>query len=116
MYVLQGGGRERRGREGREGGGGGDSHGSADRKSVRHRATGRSAKSSKAGSAGGMPVHCVVLPALLLGGVAMVFYFLEPWLLGSGVNKPLPLPPAVSREWRSDDVYLTRLWGTYRLA
>lgn len=64
--------------------------------------------------AGGMPVHYVVLPALLLGGVAVLVYVGEQWLLGPAVNSPLPLPPAVSEEWRNGATYLTRLWGTYR--
>ena len=66
------------------------------------------------GGGGRMPVHCVVLPALVLGAVAMVVYLGEMWWAGSGVNKPLPLPPAVSEVWRNESVYLTRLWGTYR--
>ena len=85
------------------------------RKPAKHRVGGasRTMKPSKSTNARGTSVH-LVLPALLLGGVAVVVYFGELWLLGSGVNKPLPLPPAVSKEWRNDDVYLTRLWGTYR--
>ena len=66
------------------------------------------------GGAAGVPVHYIVLPALLLGGVAVAVYFGEAWWAGPGVNKPLPLPPAVSDVWRNKDVYLTRLWGTYR--
>ncbi|CAI8033803.1 Mannosyl-oligosaccharide glucosidase [Geodia barretti] len=66
------------------------------------------------GGRGRMPVHYVVLPALLFGGVAIVVYFGEMWWAGPGVNKPLPLPRAVSETWRNDSVYLTRLWGTYR--
>ena len=111
---MQGGGRERRGREGGGRGTVTDPHSSSDRRSVKHIVAARSAKSSKTGSVGGMPIHYVVLPARLLGGVAVTVYLVEAWLLGSGVNKPLPLPLAVSREWRNDDVYLTRLWGTYR--
>ena len=61
-----------------------------------------------------MPVHYVVIPALLLGGMAVVVYVGEQWLLGPAVNTPVPLPPAVSEEWRQEDSYLTRLWGTYR--
>ena len=131
---MEGGGRERRdggGRERRVGGhtqhggstssdmsdvSGDKSHQATDaRRPVKHKGGGayRLAKPSKSGG-GGMPVHYVVLPALLLGGVAMLVYVGERWLFGLAVNKPLPLPPAVSDEWRKDDVYLTRLWGTYR--
>ena len=122
---MQGGVRERRegggrGREKRdEGGSTPDNkvHQSAvAKKPARHKMGGAShtMKPSKSTSSRGTSVHLFVLPALLLGGVAVVVYFGELWLLGSGVNKPLPLPPAVSDEWRSDDIYLTRLWGTYR--
>ena len=68
----------------------------------------------RGGGGGGMPVHYVVLPALLLGALAVVVYFGEVLWAGPGVNRPLPLPPAVSDVWRNDSVYLTRLWGTYR--
>ena len=71
-------------------------------------------KARGGGGGGSMPVHCVVLPALVLGALAMVVYLGEMWWAGSGVNKPLPLPSAVSDVWRNESVYLTRLWGTYR--
>ena len=72
---MQGGGRERRGREGGGRGTVTDPHSSSDRRSVKHIVAARSAKSSKTGSVGGMPIHYVVLPALLLGGVAVTVYF-----------------------------------------
>ena len=89
--------------------------GATGRKPSKHKGGGtyRTVKPDKAG-AGGMPIHYVVLPALLLGGVAVLVYFGEQWFLGPAVNRPLLLPPAVSEEWRNDSVYLTRLWGTYR--
>ena len=74
----------------------------------------RSVKTARAGERGGMPVHYLVLPAVLLGGVAVAVVIVELWWAGSGVNKPLPLPPAVSETWRNGDRYLSRLWGTYR--
>lgn len=71
-------------------------------------------RKSEVGGAGGMPVHYMVLPAVLLGGVAILVYIGEQWLLGPAVNRPLPLTPAVSSEWRNDSEYGSRLWGTYR--
>ena len=68
------------------------------------------------GGAGGLPVHYIALPALLLGGVAILVYFGEQWLLGPAVNRPLPLTPAVSSQWRNESEYGSRVWGTYRWA
>ena len=86
------------------------------KKQLKHRGhvTSHSMSTRSSNGAGGMPVHYIVLPALLLGGVAVVVYFGEAWWMGSGVNKPLPLPTAVSDTWRNDNIYHTRLWGTYR--
>ena len=74
-------------------------------------------KKTTAGERGGvgrLSVPYLVLPALLLGGVAVAVYLGEAWLLGPRVSSPLPLPKAVSNSWRTGDSYLTRLWGTYR--
>ena len=103
--TTQGGTRERRGRDG-----GGAHGGNKPRPSSRR----QQKTAAPHSNSGGLQVHYIVLPALLLGAVAIVVYLGEAWLLGSGVNQPLPLPRAVSDEWRNDDIYLTRLWGTYR--
>ena len=111
-------GRERRegerGRERREGDN--KPFSNVAKKQLKHKGhvTSHSMSTRSSNGAGGMPVHHIVLPALLLGGVAVVVYFGEAWWMGSGVNKPLPLPTAVSDTWRNDNIYHTRLWGTYR--
>lgn len=85
------------------------------KKQPKHKRGGASlTRKSEGGGAGGMPVHYMVLPAVLLGGVAILVYIGEQWLLGPAVNRPLPLTPAVSSEWRNDSEYGSRLWGTYR--
>ena len=109
--------RERRDGGGGKGEGGGDNkpHPTDTRKPAKYRGGGASHLATKSSdSAGGMPVHYVVLPALLLGGVAIAVFFGEAWWMGSGVNKPLPLPSVVSGDWRNEEVYNARLWGTYR--
>ena len=80
---------------------------------VDHRTHHHTTKSPKTSSFA-IPVHLLVLPALLLGGLAVVVYFGEQWLLGPPVNKPLPLPRAISSVWRNSTAYQSRLWGTYR--
>ena len=105
--------RKERGGNERESDGGSKPHPPVARKQPRSTRNVRG-KGREGGGGGRMPVQYVVLPALLFGGVAIIVYFGEMWWAGPGVNKPLPLPRAVSETWRNDSVYLTRLWGTYR--
>lgn len=125
--ARDGGGREKKEEGGKEGREGGHKEGRNDFRKEDGSTTGQNTVAKKptkhkGGGAyhvpktrpGGLPIHYVVLPALLLGGVAVVVYVGERWLLGPAVNTPVPLPPAVSEEWRVEDTYLTRLWGTYR--
>ena len=75
---------------------------------------GGSARGAKRGGASRLPIHYLVIPALLLGGVAVVVFLGEQLLLGPEVARPLPLPAAVATEWRNESEYGSRLWGTYR--